>query len=78
MQSIRKNCEFKRTNHNRINKNNNKFAGQKFWRTGTLLKFDEELTNLKKKLKLTNKGTIDFQRYKEDIVKRKEMLKQLN
>ena len=77
MQSIRQSCEVKRTNHNRINTNNT-FAGQKFWRTGTLLKFDEELTNLKKKLKLTNKGTIDFQRYKEDIDKRKDMLKQLN
>ena len=36
------------------------------------------MNNLRKKLKLTNASKIDFVRYKNDIVERKEMLKQLN
>ena len=43
-----------------------------------MLHFNEDVVNLRKKLKLTNEGNIDFASYQDDIVKRKEMLKQLN
>ena len=48
------------------------------WRAGAKLDFEEDIESLRKKLKITSKkDTIDFDTFKNDITKRKVMLKEL-
>lgn len=47
------------------------------WRNNAVEKFDQDIDALRKKLKVTG-GAIDFERFRNDITTRKEMLNQLN